>query len=124
METRILVVDDDRHMCDLLAELFRPEGWGTEAALSAAEAVGLFQYRPYDLVICDIQLGPGQNGLELYRRFRTYCPVILLTGLPTAEIVAAVNREGAPELIQKPFKAADILNAVRRVLNRPGQSEP
>ena len=69
MSARLLVVDDEPSMLDMLSLLWRAEGYEVETARSVGEARERLAERPVDLVLCDI-LMPDGNGLELLRRSR------------------------------------------------------
>ncbi len=115
---RILVVDDDRASCKLLKDLFTTQGWDTEAVMTPDEAVRLATQTPFDLIVSDINLEANQNGLDLLRQLRDSCPVILVTGFGTLETTVTASKEGAWDIISKPFKVQEILATVKRALEQ------
>jgi DNA-binding NtrC family response regulator len=116
---RILVVDDDRTSCKLLRDIFEGQGWRAEAAHSPAEALRLAaQAEAFDLLVSDVNLGADQTGLDLLRQMRDRCPVILITGFGTLETTVAASREGAWDIISKPFKVEQLIATVRRALEQ------
>ncbi|MCG3162718.1 MAG: Transcriptional regulatory protein ZraR [Acidobacteria bacterium] len=115
---RILVVDDDRASCKLLRDLLNAQGWSAEAVTTPDEALRLAAQEKFDLLISDINLEADQNGIDLLRRLRDECPVILMTGFGTLDTTVAASREGAWDIISKPFKVQEIISTVRRALER------
>lgn len=115
---RILVVDDDRDSCKLLRDLLNAQGWSAEAVTTPEEALRLAGRENFDLTISDINLEAAQNGIDLLRKMRAQCPVILMTGFGTLDTTVMASREGAWDIISKPFKVQEIINTVRRALDR------
>jgi DNA-binding NtrC family response regulator len=115
---RILVVDDDRASCKLLKDLFAAQGWNTEAVTTPDEALQLAAQQPFDLLVSDINLEANQTGLDLLRQLRDCCPVILVTGFGTLDTAVTAAKEGAWDIISKPFKVQEILATVKRALDR------
>jgi DNA-binding NtrC family response regulator len=115
---RILVVDDDRDSCKLLRDLLNAQGWSAEAVTTPDEALRLAARENFDLTISDINLEAAQNGIDLLRKMRAQCPVILMTGFGTLDTTVMASREGAWDIISKPFKVQEIINTVRRALDR------
>ncbi|MCI0391131.1 MAG: sigma-54 dependent transcriptional regulator [Acidobacteria bacterium] len=120
---RILVVDDDRASCKLLCDLLNTQGWSAEGVTTPDEALRLAAREKFDLLISDINLEANQNGIDLLRQMRDQCPVILMTGFGTLDTTVAASREGAWDIISKPFKAEEIISNVRRALER-AESKP
>lgn len=115
---RILVVDDDRASCKLLKDLFTAQGWDTEAVVTPDEALQLAAQHSFDLLVSDINLESNRSGLDLLRQLRDRCPVILVTGFGTLETTVTASKEGAWDIISKPFKVQEILATVKRALEQ------
>ncbi|HQR31345.1 MAG TPA: sigma-54 dependent transcriptional regulator [Blastocatellia bacterium] len=118
MTKRILVIDDDRASCNLLGELFTAQGWSTAIAQTPDDALKMSEAQQFDLVVSDINLEAEKSGLDLLKTFRNQCPVILITGFGTLDTAVAASREGAWDLISKPFKVQEVISIVRRALER------
>ena len=122
---RILVVDDQEIISDLLAEHLKCDGHEVATAINATEAVALFQSSAFDLVITD-QSMPGMNGEQLARAIAeesASTPIILLTGFGE-EISAAGTL--APEIdlvVSKPVTVADLRRAIHQVMAKEGACE-
>lgn len=118
----ILVVDDDRASCDVLREIFSAQGWRVETTQSPEEALRLARSEKFDLVVSDIKLESQLTGLDLLKELRGSSPVILITGFGTLDTAVAASREGAWDLISKPFKVKEVIAAVRRALEAGGEA--
>jgi DNA-binding NtrC family response regulator len=122
MTKRILVVDDDRASCELLREIFTEQGWSTETAQTPAGARRLAEQERFDLVVSDVNLEAEESGLDLLRRLRDACPVILVTGFGTLDAAVQATREGAWDFISKPFKVEEVVATARRALDGPSRA--
>jgi len=115
---RILVVDDDRASCKMLRDLLTSHGWDAEAVTTPAEALRLARTDKFDLLISDINLEADQNGIDLLRELRDNSRVILMTGFGTLETTVTASREGAWDIISKPFRVQEIISTVQRALEK------
>jgi DNA-binding response OmpR family regulator len=119
MSRTILIIDDDRELCDLVGELLRSEGFEVEAHHSGAGAVDVAASGRYELVILDVML-PEQNGFEILRelRRRSRVPVILLTARGE-DVDRIVGLEiGADDYLPKPFNSRELTARIHAVLRR------
>jgi DNA-binding NtrC family response regulator len=119
---RILVIDDDRASCNLLRELFMAQGWSAETAETPERALELASREKFDLLVSDINLEAEMSGLDLLRELRDRCPVVLITGFGALDTTVAASREGAWDIISKPFKVQEIIAVARRALERLEES--
>ncbi|MBX7172151.1 MAG: sigma-54 dependent transcriptional regulator [Pyrinomonadaceae bacterium] len=113
---KILVVDDERSTLQLLRTILSSQGWEIETAMTPERASELTLHNKFDLVISDINLQSAQTGIDLLRLLRDTSPVILITGAGTLENAIAASREGAWDIIAKPFNIDSVIATVRRVL--------
>jgi len=114
---RVLVVDDERYVRGLLAELFTVWGYETDVAASGAEGLALLKEKSYDLVLTDYLMA-GYSGLELVENVRTRdadVGVIMLTA-SGAEMDTHVRRLGFT-LLRKPLQIDRLELAVRQALS-------
>jgi two-component system, OmpR family, response regulator VicR len=118
---RILLVDDDRELIDLLAFALRRAGLEPIAAHDAPSAVRLFEERRPDLVVLDINLG-ASSGLEVLKelRRRAQLPVIMLTALDSEEDKVRGLELGADDYLTKPFSHRELIARIRAQLRRSG----
>lgn len=120
MKTRILVVDDERSMREMLCILLEREGYDAVEAKNAEDALNLFEASVYDLVISDIQM-PGMNGIELLARIKKLSPevpVLMITAFSTAEQAVDAIKLGAFHYFTKPFNNDEIRALVRNALEK------
>src|SRR5205085_5739851 len=119
---RILLVDDDRELIDLLAFALKRAGLEPIAAHDASAALRLFEERDPDLVVLDINLG-ASSGLDVLReiRRRAQLPVIMLTALDSEEDKVRGLELGADDYLTKPFSHRELIARIRAQLRRSGQ---
>src|SRR3984893_405238 len=114
----ILVVDDERSICELLEITFRKEGHRVEVAHSVEAAKRKLEGSLFDIIISDVRM-PGATGVELLRFSREVAPdsyFVLITGVPTLETAIAAANEGANRYVIKDHDLVEQLRvAVREV---------
>jgi two-component system response regulator PilR (NtrC family) len=114
----ILVVDDEKSICELLEITFRKEGHRVELAHNVDEAKRKLESSLFDIVISDVRM-PGATGVELLRFARELAPdsyFVLITGVPTLETAIAAANEGANRYVIKDHDLVEQLRvAVREV---------
>jgi two-component system response regulator VicR len=122
---RILLVDDDRELIDLLAFALKRAGLEPVAAHDAAAAIRAYEERQPDLVVLDINLG-ASSGLEVLKdlRRRGQLPVIMLTALDSEEDKVRGLELGADDYLTKPFSHRELIARIRANLRRSGQESP
>lgn len=116
---RVLVVDDDEALAEMLDIVLRSEGFGTQLCHHGAEALGIFrQYRP-DLVLLDLML-PGRDGVDVCRDIRAESgvPIVMLTAKTDTNDVVHGLEAGADDYIAKPFKTQELLARIKTRLRR------
>src|SRR5207249_301790 len=115
---RILVVEDERAMRDMLSTVLAREGFDVLAARDGTEALASLRANRFELVLTDLQM-PGPAGEELVAAIRGIAPdveVVVMTGNATVETAVASMRHGAYDYIEKPFKLVDVVSVLRRAL--------
>lgn len=116
--TRILLVDDDESVRDVISVLLREEGYDCLTAKGAEMALDLAGMEPVPLVISDMKM-PGKDGVWLLENFRDRYPdtsVIMLTGYGDTEAAVDCLRRGAVDYLLKPPKLTDLIRAIERAL--------
>jgi two-component system OmpR family response regulator len=119
MTNRILLVDDDPHLREMLGYALRREGYEVTEAADGAEALRAFAQQPADLVVLDIMM-PELDGLEVCRQLRrgSRVPVVFLSS-KAEELDRVLGLElGGDDYITKPFSPRELLSRVRAVLRR------
>lgn len=115
---RILVIDDNPHVVDILGTYLREEGYGVLGALTSDEGLKLAILSRPELVLLDIAL-PGTNGIELLKRIRSINPttrVIMVTGNIDPVLVRKALELGALAYIDKPFDLAYLKRVIAMAL--------
>jgi putative two-component system response regulator len=122
---RLLVIDDEPIIRDLMVEILADAGHEVVGAETAARALELLRDGDFSLVISDIMM-PGLSGLELLetlREIRPSLPVVLVTGAGTYEHLREALARGAGGLVLKPFSHGELLSAVEETLDRNNRWE-
>jgi len=119
------VIDDDAAIRDALILLLTADGLTVEAHDSADAFLDRLDSLPSGCVITDVQM-PGMTGLELLSRLRPRArefPIIVLTGQADVPMAVEALRNGALDLVEKPFESASLLETVRRALARRSEAQ-
>lgn len=114
---RILVIDDEKIVCDRLTMELERAGFEVEAYTESEKALERMSAQPFDLVITDIKMR-GPSGLEVMNFVKQNHPatrVIVITGFATVETAREVLRGGAVDFIPKPFKMSQLRELVERL---------
>ena len=118
---KILIVDDDKNICELLRLYLEKEGYSVTLAKTGMQAVRSFAEQQPDLMLLDIML-PELDGWQVCREIRKYSnkPIIMLTAKgETFDKVLGLEL-GAVDYITKPFEAKEVLARIKAVLRRSG----
>ena len=123
MTPRLLVLDDDTAILALLRSYFRGLGWTVEVCAGAPDGLSRVDASPFDAVICDLNLGPGQLGegfavISHVRERRPSAAVLLFTAAAGEKVRSAALRAGADEVIPKPSPLASLRDATLRAMGR------
>lgn len=119
MPQKILVVDDDPAISEMLTIVLEAEGFNTVAVTDGALAVDTFNREEPDLVLLDLML-PGMNGIDICRLIRqnSTVPIVMLTAkTDTVDVVLGLET-GADDYITKPFKPKELIARLRARLRR------
>lgn len=124
---KLLVIDDDRKLCELLTEYLEQNGFEVETVHDGIEGIEKGCSGDFDLIVLDIML-PGENGIEVLRqvRARTDTPVVMLTARGD-DVDRIIGLEmGADDYLSKPFNTRELVARIRTVLRRakPEREEP
>jgi DNA-binding NtrC family response regulator len=115
---RILVVDDELFVRELLLEYLSSQGYEVSLADSGEKAVKLMQSEPANVVLVDLKM-PGIDGIETLKQIRKTTPgvlAIVMTGYPTIESSIEALRCGAYDYVVKPFKLNDLKSSIEKAL--------
>src|SRR5919201_1690221 len=116
---RVLIVDDDPNLVDLLRVALERNGLSVLTALNGIEGEKVFRANPVDVVILDVMM-PHRDGFTLCRDLRAISnvPIIMLTARQEVEDVVKGLEIGADDYITKPFNLREVVARVNAVLSR------
>ena len=119
----LLVVDDDQHILEAMADYLRSLGHRTETASTCQQALDRIQEFPFEVVVCDVNL-PDKDGFQLLEWTTTHLAdtaVILLTGYGTIESAVEAIRMGAFDYLTKPVIDDELNISIQRALGQRPQ---
>jgi CheY-like chemotaxis protein len=119
---RILVIDDNAAIRELLRLVLEEEGYEVIEAADGAEGLQRYQGAPTDLVITDLQM-PGMDGLELLRALQSMVPTPVLMAISGDRDALTQARRFTPHTFAKPLPLEQVLAAVRNLDLRPRGSD-
>jgi two-component system, OmpR family, response regulator len=123
---RILVVDDEPNIVDVITMALRYQGFAVESAGTGAEALAAVEsFRPH-LIVLDVML-PDMEGFEVARRLgadRARVPIVFLTARDATEDKIRGLTLGGDDYVTKPFSLEELLARIRSILRRAGLAEP
>lgn len=117
---KILVVDDEKIIRDVLSDFLDLEGYKIHVSASAEEALTEISRQSFDLVITDLKM-PGMSGIELLAQIQNSNPqtvVIIMTGFGTVETALSAMKKGAYDYVLKPFKVEEVVTVIERALSK------
>src|SRR3954466_2463796 len=126
LKTRILVVDDDQRLRDLLVRYLSGEGYEVKAVPDAKGMDKQLARERYDMVVLDLML-PGEDGLAICRRLRAQqvSPAIIMLTAKGDDVDRIVGLEmGADDYLPKPFNPRELLARIRAILRRAEERVP
>lgn len=125
VETKILVVDDDPAIAEMLTIVLQGEGFRTVVVGDGVEAVKAAEEHNPDLILLDVML-PGMNGIDVCKAIResSTVPIVMLTArTDTVDVVLGLE-SGADDYVHKPFKPKELVARVRARLRRTPEEAP
>jgi DNA-binding NtrC family response regulator len=125
--TRILIIDDDRHMRNACSRALSKEGWEILCAETGDEGLEMLanSAEDFDAVLLD-HLMPGISGMDALDKIKELhpnLPVIIMTGSVTEDMAGEIIRKGASDCLPKPFIPAQLRSIIRNVTEQPHNSE-
>ncbi|VAW40022.1 hypothetical protein MNBD_DELTA03-727 [hydrothermal vent metagenome] len=115
---RILIIDDERLLNEMLQECLRAAGYNVDGAYDGVEGIGMLRYQKYHLILLDVRM-PRKDGLEVLKfvnREFPDIPVIIVTGLASLQEIKNTVKMGAFACLKKPFVLDKVLTTVNKAL--------
>lgn len=118
---RILIIDDDMDMCQLLGHFLQRKGFETETAHTGNKGLAKFGESKFDVVLCDFRLGDmdGRKVLQKVKEINPGVVVIIITGYSDVKMAVEVIRYGAFDYISKPLIPEEVINVINKGLSQP-----
>jgi two-component system nitrogen regulation response regulator NtrX len=116
---RILAVDDELLIRDLLYDFFSGQGWDIVVADGGHKAVQYLKNQQFDLVLTDLKM-PDMDGLDLIGKIRSLygdLPVIIMTGFPSFDSAVAALRNKVEDYVVKPFNINQLFKAAKKAVD-------
>ena len=117
---RILVVEDEKHLNEILSRRLKENGYSVDACLDGLTAMDFIKMTDYDVIILDIRL-PGLSGMEILKRARKQgieSPILMLTALDAVEDKVRGLDAGADDYLTKPFAFEELMARIRMLLRK------
>jgi len=117
---RILIVDDEQHLTDVLYKSLKEEGYSVDIAQDGTEGLEFARMNVYDVIVLDIML-PGMDGINILNTIRNEgisTPVLMLTAKDTTEDKVKGLDTGADDYMTKPFELSEFMARIRALLRR------
>jgi DNA-binding response OmpR family regulator len=117
-KVKVLIVDDEQVICDLLHDELSERGYSCRYVLKAKDALSKLRMRYFDAALVDIRL-PGVSGIELLKKIRLYhhnTAVIMITAINNIDTAVEAIRLGAADYIVKPFNIDKIVSSIETAL--------
>lgn len=119
MPIKLLVIDDDAAVTDLLTLLLKSQGFDVMATNNSAEGLNLIREKQPDMVVLDLMM-PEMDGWEVCKTVRTFSqvPIIILSALNDPSMIASVLDAGADDYLTKPTPSRVLVAHINRLVNR------
>ncbi len=121
MPNKVLAIDDDNAITELLAMLLRTHGYEVLTANSGEEGIRLIQEKSPDIVVLDLMM-PGMDGWQVCKQVRTFSnvPIVILSALDDPAMIASALDAGADDYLVKPISSTILVAHLSRLIRRTG----
>ncbi|MEW6088892.1 MAG: response regulator [bacterium] len=122
---KILVIDDDKNLCENLEKILSFEGYLVKCAFDGISALKILSSEKFHVIILDLIM-PKMKGEDVLKKIRNIDPdakVIILTGYPSIETAVAALKDQASDYITKPFKNEELLKVIKMAVIKTGLFE-
>jgi len=121
MSVKLLVIDDDSAVTDLLSLLLKSNGFEVAATNNSSEGLGMIREISPDVIILDLMM-PDMDGWQICKAVREFSqvPIIILSALNDPSMIASVLDAGADDYLTKPTPSRVLIAHINRLVNRTG----
>lgn len=122
---KILIIDDDVFICNVLEKYLKDNAFEVKSAYSAASAKKVLKEEDFDVVLCDYRL-PDSDGIRMLETIRRLDPrtrVVIITAYADVNIAVKLIKSGADDYVVKPIQQEEILHLVRELLSNPEKQQ-
>ncbi|MFZ5818409.1 MAG: response regulator transcription factor [Chloroflexota bacterium] len=121
MQKRVLAIDDDTAITELLSMLLRTHGYDVLTANTGEEGVKIIQEKSPDVIVLDLMM-PGMDGWQVCKQVRTFSnvPIIILSALDDPAMIASALDAGADDYLVKPISSNILVAHLNRLILRTG----
>jgi DNA-binding response OmpR family regulator len=125
MPVKILVIDDDSAVTDLLSLLLRSQGFDVSATTNSSEGLSMIRESAPDVVVLDLMM-PDMDGWQICKAVREFSqvPIIILSALNDPSMIASVLDAGADDYLTKPTPSRVLIAHINRLVHRSGSVNP
>lgn len=125
MPVKILVIDDDSAVTDLLSLLLRSQGFDVTATTNSSEGLSMIRESAPDVVVLDLMM-PDMDGWQICKAVREFSqvPIIILSALNDPSMIASVLDAGADDYLTKPTPSRVLIAHINRLVHRSGSVNP
>ena len=120
MKIKILIVDDEKSIRDLLTVNLQQQKYDVSSAANGEDALYLLKFESYDVILLDLVM-PKVYGLEFIEKLKTTYvkkpAIILMTAFSANEIIDEAIKNGAVACLHKPFDMGEVFNTIQRVIS-------
>jgi len=122
---KILIIDDDSYICNLLVNYLKQNNYDAEGALSGIKGKKKIEQEKFDLVLCDYRL-PDTDGLNMLKHIklkRPNLPVIIITAYANVKMAVKLIKSGAFDYVTKPVQPQEVLQLIKRAIDLKEQAD-
>lgn len=115
---KILIIDDDEILCNVLGEELEEENYSVTCSFSGKEGLAKLKLERYDLILLDYQM-PEMDGYEVLQEIRIIypsLPVIIITANRDVDTIKKFELKGISDLVNKPFEFEDLLTRIKKCI--------
>ncbi len=117
---KILVVDDDEYAKDIACRYLKKSNYKAESVSSGEEAIKLIKKKKFDLIILDMLMSPGMDGLDTFKKIQEIKPglkTLIASGFSETSRVREVLETGLSKFVKKPYSYAKLMSSVQEIIN-------